>query len=121
MNRLEFLKQFGLISGAAAITGMGADTIINNLKDDNGISYVELPQMPGTRFVFGTEDDYILDNKGNKQYEIGYTEVQLEDVKKYWGKNLYLKQPDGSFISYERQIGALISNSDIENLNKGKV
>tara|TARA_R110001592_G_scaffold324847_1_gene604571 strand:+ start:162 stop:518 length:357 start_codon:yes stop_codon:yes gene_type:complete len=118
MNRLQFLKRAGLISAAATLTGVSANYLTKNIKENKDIAYVELPNMPGTRFVFGDENDYLINSNGTKEYCVGNTEVKLEEVEKYWGKNLYLKQPDGSFIEYDRQIGAMISNADINKLNK---
>lgn len=115
MNRLDFLKRLGIggLGIAAATTGLSTDFIEKNIVVKNDIQYVELPHLPGTRFVFASTDEFILDNYGY----VGKTEVIIDEVKKYWNKGLYYKNPRGEFIPYEEEIMPLITNSTIRELN----
>ena len=114
MNRIEFLKRLGIggLGIAAATTGLSTDFIEKNIVVKKDIQYVELPHLPGTRFVFSSPNEY------NTEYGIiGHTEVILDEVKKYWNKGLYYKNPKGEFIPYEEEIMPLITNSTIKELN----
>ena len=113
MDRRGFLSIFGKgsLGVAAAMSGLSEAFIVENLKQDSQYFYVELPHIPGTRFVFG--------NKSKVDYDglmIGSIKPDLEQIKHLYGKGLYTKDSLGNFIPYEQVIDPLITNSQIKEL-----
>ena len=113
MNRLDFIKALagGSLGLAAAMSGVSEGFIQENLKEDKDYFYVELPHIPGTRFVFAKKEDV--------EYHgliVGSIKPELDQVQQFYGKGLYAKNLRGEFVPYENIIDPLITNGDIKNL-----
>lgn len=117
MDRGEFLKKLGGIGigMAAAQTGLSKEYIKQNVVVKENIQYVELPHIPGTRFVF-SDIESIAQNKITGYLYIGHQEVVINEVEKYFGGGFYTKDHNGNLVKYDDYIKPFITNKDISNL-----
>lgn len=105
MDRKTFLKRLGLsgITAVVAQTGLSKEYIEKNVKVEKDIQYVEFDLIPGQRFVFDPKITTFSDS-GKQAATWGYVTADVNIVKDYWHKGIYVKDSRGVLIEYEKAI-----------------
>lgn len=102
MKRSDFLKSLGIlgITAISSKTGLSKEHIEKNIQiKDNEVCipaeqkdfYTFGDLIPGQEHVLNTTGETYTDDDGKKHLIPGWIRWNENEVKKYWGKNFYLK------------------------------